>query len=92
MQQKGKILERLALSADLPGEYVPGLPIVEICNDSRVLIENHKGVTAYGCNEICVKVSFGTLCISGTCLALARMTHHQLVITGHIDGVSLKRR
>lgn len=92
MQQKRKIFDRLALEADLPGEYSPGLPIVEICNDSRVLIENHKGVTAYGSNEICVKVSFGTLCVSGSCLALARMTRHQLVIIGHIDGVSLKRR
>lgn len=91
MQKNGKIFDRLALSVDLPGEYIPGLPIIEIYNGSRVLIENHKGVTAYGNDEICVKVSFGTLCICGSCLTLACMTQHQLVITGRIDGVSLLR-
>jgi sporulation protein YqfC len=91
VKQRGKILERVVLGADLPGESLPGQPLVEIVGECRVLIENHHGVTVYGCNEICVKVRYGQLCICGAGLELSRMTKQQLVITGRIDGVSLQR-
>ncbi len=92
MNRKGKIIDRISLATDLPGEYMPGVPVIEICNDSRVLIENHKGVTAYDENTICVNVRYGCICVCGSRLELAQMSHHQLIITGHIDAVSLKRR
>ncbi|MBR3978854.1 MAG: YabP/YqfC family sporulation protein [Oscillospiraceae bacterium] len=86
------ILDRLMMSADLPGEATPGMPLVEIMGEHRVLIENHKGVSGYGKTEICVKVKFGVVKVTGCRLALARMSGNQLVITGHIDGVNLCRR
>lgn len=89
---KKNILDRLMLGADLPGEALPNLPLVEIMGEYRVLIENHKGVAGYATTEICVKVKFGFVKITGNGLALARMSDHQLVITGHIDGVNLCRR
>ena len=83
--------ERAIMGSDLPGEAVPGLPLVEIMGEHRVLIENHKGVIGYGCSEICVKVKYGVLKICGNELTLARMTKHQLVISGIIDSVCLCR-
>ena len=68
---------------------IPKLPLIEISADVRVLIENHNGIIAYDTNEICVKVSYGTVCICGSELDLARMTGEQLVITGTIECVSL---
>ena len=92
MKQQGGFLERMVLGADLPGEALPTQPLVEIAGERRVLIENHDGVTAYGCCEICVKVNYGHIHICGTGLTLVRMTKQQLVITGRIDSVSLQRR
>lgn len=89
-QNKG-FFESLVRSADLPGEAVPGQPLVEIAGECRVLIENHSGVTVYGCKEIHVKVRFGQICICGRNLELAQMTRNQLVVTGQIDSVSLCR-
>ena len=91
MSKKGKLGDRFALSADLLTETTPGTPIVEICGNKRVLIENHKGVTAYGESKVCVKVSYGVVCVHGTGLCLAQMTKHQLVITGCIDDLALQR-
>ena len=88
---KNGLFERAILCADLPGEIVPGQPLVEIFGDHRVLIENHKGVVGYGDTEICVKVKFGVLKICGRELTLCRMTKEQLVISGTIDGVCLCR-
>ena len=86
-----EIARRLIFAADLPDASLPGLPLIEIHGQERVLIENHRGVTQYGRETICVNVKFGKVCISGTDLELARMTKCQLVITGNIDGVSLFR-
>ncbi len=92
MKQRRGWMERLADSADLQGEALPGQPLVELFSDRRVLIEHHGGVTEYGREKIQVKVRYGYVCICGGCLELARMTAEQLVITGRIDSVSLIRR
>lgn len=84
--------ERLADSADLSGEPMPGLPVVELAGDRRVLIERHGGVTEYSSERICVKVRYGAVCISGCGLELTCMTREQLVVTGRIDCVQLQRR
>ena len=84
-------MHRLTAAADLPDEAIPGRPLVEIIDHSRVLIENHKGVTEYGVNMIRVKVKFGCICICGSHLELSRMTKGQLIITGNVDMIQLCR-
>lgn len=76
---------------DLPDEALPAHALVEIIDDSRVLIEHHRGVTQYGREQICVKVKKGFVCVTGTCLELKRMTKTQLIITGRIGCVRLER-
>lgn len=88
----GKWMERLADRADLPGEALPGQPLVEIFGERRVLIEHHGGVIEYGKEKIQVKMRYGCLCICGVGLELARMNADQLIISGRIDSVSIIRR
>lgn len=84
--------QRLTEAADLPGEAVPGISLVEVLGDNRVLIECHRGVTEYSCEQIGVKVSFGCLCIRGCGLHVRLMTRERLVISGKIDSLTLVRR
>ena len=91
MGRKGNLLQRVTNAADLPLEPVPAVPLVELLGDRRVLIENHKGVTAYGTQEICVKVSYGSICVCGDKLELAKMTAANLIITGRISGITVCR-
>ena len=86
------IVERITAAADLPDEPIPGVPLVEIAGEKRVLIEHHCGVTEYGRCQICVKVKFGFVMVIGQRLELARMTKEQLIITGRIECVKLERR
>lgn len=92
MKQQRDRSGRLAKFRDMGGGVVPGVPLVEISGDRRVLIEHHRGVVGYGCHEIRVRVSYGILSISGSGLNLARMTGEQLVICGCIDGVRLMKK
>lgn len=89
---KGKWLQRIADGADLSAETLPGVPIVELAGDSRVLIEQHSGVTEYSREQISVRVRYGTICICGCNLELALMTRQQLVIIGKINCIRLQRR
>lgn len=91
--KRGEIwIERLAEGLDLPGETVPGQPLIELAGDRRLLVEHHRGITQYSREGICVKVSYGHVHVRGCQLELSRMTAQQLVITGQIDGVTLVRR
>lgn len=92
MAEKRHWAQRLADSADLDAEPLPGVPVVELAGEHRVLIERHGGVTEYSCERICVKVRYGTVAVSGCNLELTRMTREQLVISGRIDCVQLLRR
>ncbi len=56
MERKPKkegLLERTAQALDLPGEVV-GLPRVEIVGRQELRMENHRGILAYGAEEILV--------------------------------------
>ena len=86
------IMQRITAAADLQDELLPGVPLVEIAGDGRVLIEHHFGVTEYGRCQVCVRVKYGFVIVSGSRLELSRMTKHILVISGHIDCVRLERR
>ncbi len=85
-------LQRLAGTINETSNALPGVPIVELAGDRRVLIENHRGVIEYGSEQICVKVKFGSLRICGQNMELAKMTGEQLVITGAIESVTIRRR
>lgn len=91
MKRHTNFLERLMDGADLPGEPLPGQPLVEVAGDRRVLVENHSGVTEYGRERIKIRVKYGELCVCGCNLEMIRMTRQQLIITGRIDGVHLVR-
>lgn len=84
-------LEKLMDEMDLPGENVPGQPLVELAGDQRVLVENHRGVTEYGHEQIRIRVKYGELCVCGRGLEMIRMSKQQLIITGLIDTVHLVR-
>ena len=92
MNRYEKALQRLSATMQESDNPIAGLPLVELAGDRRVLIENHRGVTEYGSERICVKVKYGSVCICGCEMEVAKMTKEQLVITGRIGSVALLRR
>lgn len=91
MKERKSFWERIVNAADLGTEPLPKLPLVELAGHGRVLIENHLGVSQYGCKEICVKVNFGSILVCGQKLDLACMSKERLVITGQVESVRLFR-
>lgn len=90
---KAKLVwQKLSREGDIHSQPLPGIPVVELAGDRRVLIENHFGVREYSRERIGVKVKFGLVVVCGQGLELSRMTRQQLVIRGAVDSVCLERR
>ena len=68
------------------------IPLVELADCNRVLIENHMGVLAYSTEEIQVRVRYGRLSVCGSHLRLLQLCKEQLVIMGTIDAIKPERR
>ena len=86
---RGMGLINIAADAMTP---LPGLPLIEICGQNRMLIENHRGIAGYGSCEIQVKVRFGRIVVCGEKLKVTNMSKEKLVITGKICTVNLRGR
>ena len=85
------VLRELTERAGLYGEPIPGIPLLELSGDDRVLIENHQCVNSYSPEEIVVRVAFGCIRLEGSALVLACVGKDQLVVHGKVDRISLER-
>ena len=83
------LLEKTAEALDLPGEIVAGLPHIELTGSRQLRMENHKGILAYGSEEILISGGKLVVKVRGKDLELRAMNAGQLLITGAIQGVDL---
>lgn len=84
-----RFLERTAEVFDLPADAVAGLPRLELVGDGELRVENHKGILAYGREEIHVSGGVYLIKIVGQELELRAMTGLELLITGKISQITL---
>ena len=82
-------MERTAEVFDLPADALAGLPKLELVGDGELRVENHKGILAYGREEIHVSGGIYLIKIAGRELELRAMTGVELLITGTITQISL---
>lgn len=84
------LLEKTAEVFDLPGDLVAGLPRVELTGSHELRMENHKGILAYGDEEIHISGGKLVVKVRGSGLELKSMNARELLITGDILGVDLE--
>lgn len=87
MGRKESILEKTSAALDLPGDILTALPRIELLGDRELHMENHKGILAYGSEEIHISGGKLVVRVRGEGLELRAMDPAQLLITGHIDAV-----
>ena len=82
-------LERTAEVFDLPADALAGLPKLELVGSGELRVENHKGILAYGREEIHISGGVFLIKIAGQDLELRAMTGIELLITGKISQITL---
>ena len=81
-------MEKAAKRLDLPVE-VTGLPRVELLGDKELRVEYHKGILAYGTDEIHISGGKLVIRVVGSDLELRSMNAAELLITGTVHMVEL---
>lgn len=88
-QRRPGLMERTAELFDLPADALSSLPRLELVGDGELRMENHKGILAYGSEEIHVSGGSFVVRIMGQGLELRAMTGLELLITGQIRQIQL---
>ena len=83
------LLEKTVQALDLPADALAGLPKVELIGDREVRMENHRGILAYGSEEIHISGGIYVVKISGHDLELRAMTGLEVLITGTVEEIRL---
>ena len=89
MERKESLLERASQALELPGDALGGMPRIELLGDRELRMEAHKGILAYGGEEIHISGGKLILKVRGRNLELKSMNASELLITGDILGVDL---
>lgn len=87
MERKESLLERAAQALELPGEMVAGLPLIQLLGDRELRMEYHKGILAYGREEIHISGGKVVVRVRGEGLELKSMSPEELLITGNISAL-----
>ncbi len=82
-----ELAAKTAAIFDIPGEAASGVPRVTVTGNSRVHVENHRGLLEYSGELIAVNARGMTVKIRGAGMEIEAMSDLELVVTGNILGV-----
>lgn len=82
--------ERTAWAMGLPADAVAGVPLVELCGDHQLRVENHRGILAYSPEDIHIGGGKMAIRVRGLGLELTVMNRSELLITGQIASIELE--
>ncbi|MBR5343372.1 MAG: sporulation protein [Oscillospiraceae bacterium] len=91
MKQIKGLCADLAEKLELPAEAVGDALRLTALDDRRLLIEKHRGLLAYGTEEIRVSTGYGQLVLRGEALQMRAMNRSELLITGRLRSLVWER-
>ena len=91
MGEKEGLLLRASRLYDLPADVLAGAPRVEIVGDGELRMGPHRGILAYGPEEIHISGGSLVVLVRGSGLELRAMTPEELLITGSITTVEFMK-
>lgn len=89
MGEKGGLLMRATRAFDLPADALAGQPRIELIGKEELRMEGHRGILAYGPEEIHISGGKLVVRVKGQGLELRAMNPTELLITGEISAVEL---
>ena len=87
MERRESFLKKASAALDLPADVVAGVPRMELLGDREFRMEFHRGILAYGTEEIHISGGKLIVRVKGQGLELRSMDPANLLITGTITGV-----
>lgn len=89
-KEKKPVLEKAADILDLPADRLAGLPRMELIGDSQFRMSGHRGILAYGSEEIHLGGGRFLVILRGEGLELRSMNPAEVAIVGRIRSVEVE--
>ncbi|HUW63328.1 MAG TPA: sporulation protein YqfC [Spirochaetia bacterium] len=83
-----KIMEQLSDTLEIPGDILPDLPRVILIGDTRLLVENHRGIGVYQADSVRISTSCGDLLVRGRDLVVKNILPEEITVEGQIRELS----
>lgn len=71
----------------LPPDVVLDMPRITAVGPVHVTIENHRGLLFFTANEVRLLVGVGQVAVRGERLVIRALSHDEIFIEGHIQGI-----
>ncbi len=89
-KKSAKVRSTVTKALDLPGDILLDQPRLVLDGFHALHMENHKGITEYSGERLCMKVQGGSVCITGRNLVLKELGFGQIALSGRIFSVEWK--
>lgn len=87
MPRKNQLKKKIADVFDIPPDVLLGLPRITLIGKAQLYIENHKGITLYEKDKICVNSLDGKIVINGEDMNLRTVYTDDIYIEGIIKNI-----
>ena len=87
LKKRDGLARELAERMELPTEALLGAAKLSVTGGRQALIENHRGILAYGPEQIVVSTGRGKICLNGSELRLRAMNKNELLVLGKLQSV-----
>lgn len=84
-----QLVRRAVQAAGIPEDVALGMPRLVLNGNSRMLVENHRGIVEYSQDRLRIRTALGMLIVEGEALTLASMGEQDLMVSGTIHQVLL---
>lgn len=72
----------------IPEGILRGDAVIELINNKKIRIENHKGIYRYLPDEVIIKTNDMKVVIAGDSLMINEYISEEIIISGRIDNIS----
>lgn len=72
----------------VPEGILRGDAVIELINNKKIRIENHKGIYRYSPDEVIIKTNDMKVVIAGDSLMINEYISEEIIISGRIDNIS----
>ncbi len=86
-QYKKSLHEKISEKLDLPLDVTANQPRITIQGYHEAVIYNHKGITEYGEERICIATQKATVKITGFGLTIKAMNGDAISVVGQLIGI-----
>ena len=83
-----KVMEQLSGALEIPGDILPDLPRIILIGDSRLLVENHRGIGMYQSDSVRIGTGCGDLLVRGRDLVVKNILPEEISVEGQIRELS----